>query len=118
MAIRSSVSLISEGLHGLFLGRAGLFFLLFSLHSRNNVVNPQQEAGGLDRGLDHLVLDGNWLEDVDGCHVIDLLGVSINSEVRIALHCVLGAQLGDNSYHVHAAVRCQSLGNDLEGIAN
>lgn len=119
MALRSSVSLVSKGLHWfLSLSWTGLFLLLFSLDSRHDIVDSEEEASGLDGSLDDLVLDSNGLVDVDFLHVGDLLGVSINAKVGIVPNCVLGAELGNDPHHIHTAVCCQSLGNDLKGIAN
>lgn len=116
---RSSVTLVTESLHGLFsLGRRCLFLLLFSLNARNNIVNSEEEAGGLNGSLDDLVLDCDWLPNVDGCHIVDDLAISVDSLSGVVPLGVLSAKLSDDANHIHAAVGGQGLRNHLQSVSH
>ena len=48
---------------------SGLSLLLLFLNSGNDVIDPQQHAGGLDGGLEGLQLDSQGLPDALFLHV-------------------------------------------------
>jgi hypothetical protein len=100
----SSISGITKGLISFLRNRSFSSLSIFLFNSRNNIIDSEQERGGLDSGFEDLIFDGYWLPDVLFLDVRDFLLVPIDAVHVVALLGVLGSELRDYSNHIHAAV--------------
>merc|ERR1719483_1349671 len=86
----------------------------------DDIVNSEEEDGGLNCGLVHLQLDGKRFPDAFFGHVGQQSGLSVDTPVDIllCLLCVLSSESGEGSDGVGTAILGQGAGDHLKGRGN